>query len=235
MNALLCRVGADQSRGGGSWNGLVDARSGKFVYVAIPEIRPVHPGMEKPYSGLGSLVLKFGGMLPQHLHTQHMHLDPDFEHLTYGDQGERAKQLRANLQSGDLLVFYASLADLNIKKLVYAIIGLYVVADLVMATELSPAALHTNAHTRRILQAGATDLIVRGRPGVSGRLECCLPIGDYREKAYRAWPDLLAEWGGLSVKDGYLQRSARLPRFLDAARFQSWFKSKNAVLLQANN
>jgi hypothetical protein len=28
---------------------------------------------------------------------------------TYGDQAERAKQLKANLGSGDLLVFYASL------------------------------------------------------------------------------------------------------------------------------
>jgi hypothetical protein len=235
MNALLCRVGADQSRSGGSWNGLVDARSGKFVYVAIPEARPVHPGMEKPYNALEPFILKFGGTLPEVLNTRHMHLDPDFEYLTYGDQGERAKQLRANLQSGDLLVFYASLADVDAKKLVYAIIGLYVVADLVMATEVSPTRLDTNAHTRRILQPGATDLIVRGRPGVSGRLECCLPIGDYRERAYRVWPDLLAEWGGLSVKDGYLQRSARLPRFLDPERFQNWFKSRKAVLLQNNN
>jgi hypothetical protein len=235
VNALLCRVGADQSRGGGSWNGPVDAESGKFVYVAIPETCPVHAGMQKPYSALAPLVSKFGKTLPQHLHRQHMHLDPDFEHLTYGDQGERAKQLRANLVAGDLLVFYASLADLVAKKLVYAIIGLYVVGDLVLATELTSTAHHTNAHARRILQPDAQDLIVRGRTGVSGRLERCLPIGDYREKAYRVWPDLLEEWGGLSVKNGYLQRSARLPRFLDPERFQRWFRSKNTVLLQSNN
>jgi hypothetical protein len=64
VNALLCRVGADRSRGGGSWNGLVDAQSGKFVYAAIPETRPVHAGMEKPYSALSPLVLNFGGALP---------------------------------------------------------------------------------------------------------------------------------------------------------------------------
>jgi Nucleotide modification associated domain 3 len=235
VNALLCRVGADQSRDGGSWNGLVDAQSGKFVYAAIPETRPVHPGMEKPYSGLGPLVLKFGRMLPQYLHTQHMHLDPDFDHLTYGDQGERAKQLKANLSSGDLLVFYASLTDMRAKALIYAIIGLYVIEDIILATDLLPAVRDTNAHSRRILQPDAQDLIVRGRPGVSGRLERCLPIGNYREKAYRVWPDLLQEWGGLSVKNGYLQRSARLPRFLDPDRFQNWFKSKKAVLLQNNN
>ena len=70
MNALLCRVGADQSSGGGSWNGLVDTQSGKFVYVAIPETRPVYAGMEKPYSALTALVSEFGGTLPQHLRAR---------------------------------------------------------------------------------------------------------------------------------------------------------------------
>jgi hypothetical protein len=235
MNALLCRVGADQSVGGGSWNGLVDNHSGKFIYAAIPEGLPVHAGMEKPYTALASLISEFGGTLPEHLHARHMHLDPDFDHLTYGDHGERAKQLRANLAPGDLLVFYAGLADLDAKKLVYAIIGLYVVQELIMATDLSSTERHTSAHARRILQPDAQDLIVRGRTGVSGRLERCLPIGNYREKAYRVWPELLEEWGGLSVKNGYLQRSARLPRFLDPERFHRWFKSKNSVLRPSNN
>jgi hypothetical protein len=235
VNALLCRVGADQSSGGGRWNGLVDMQSGKFVYAAIPETRPVRVGMEKPYSVLVPLIAAFGRTLPQHLHALHMHLDPDFVYLTYGDQGERAKQLKANLGCGDLLVFYAGLADVRAKALVYAIIGLYVIEDIRLATELPQIERRTNAHTRRELQSGAQDLVVRGRPGVSGRLERCLPIGDYRDKAYRVWPNLLEEWGGLSVKDGYLQRSARLPRFLDPERFQYWFKSKKAVLLQNNN
>jgi hypothetical protein len=39
-NALLVRVGADRSKGGGMWNGPVDVRAGQFVYVAIPENRP---------------------------------------------------------------------------------------------------------------------------------------------------------------------------------------------------
>ena len=235
MNALLCRVGADQSVKGGSWNGLVDTATGRFVYVAIPEGRPVKEGMEKPYSALASKVSEFGGALPAQLQARHMHLDPDFDCLTYGDQGERAKQLKANLDSGDLLVFYASLSDVRTKALIYAIIGLYVIEDLRLASDLPLNECYTNAHTRRDLQPGAQDLVLRGRPGVSGRLERCLPIGEYRDKAYRVLPDLLEEWSGLSVKDGYLQRSARLPRFLDPERFQSWFKSKKGVLLQTNN
>lgn len=49
VNALLVRVGADLSAGGGLWNGPVDTRSNEFVYVPIPETKPVHVGMEKPY------------------------------------------------------------------------------------------------------------------------------------------------------------------------------------------
>jgi hypothetical protein len=94
---------------------------------------------------------------------------------------------------------------------------------------------HTNAHSRRIMPPDARDVIVHARPGVSGRLERCFPIGEYREKAYRVRPDILDQWGGLSVKNGFLQRSARLPRFLDPNRFQNWFASKNPVLLRRNN
>ena len=102
VNALLCRVGADQSVGGGSWNGLVDTQSGNFAYVAIPEPRPILAGLEKPYSMLAPVLSTFGMSLPPHLHAQHMHLDPDFDYLTYGDQGERAgDQDGGNQRAGD--------------------------------------------------------------------------------------------------------------------------------------
>jgi len=165
-----------------------------------------------------------------------MHLDPDFEHLTYGDQGERAKQLRANLRGGDLIVFYAGLADTSgAAQLVYALIGFFVVEDFVLATEVPRAQRDMNAHSRRVLLPGATDLIVRGRCAVSGRFTRCVPIGEYRDRAYRVRKDVLKEWGGLSVKDGYLQRSARLPRLLDPPRFMQWLERQRPSLMQANN
>lgn len=237
MNVLLVRVGADQSSGGGSWNGPVQAGSREFVYVAIPENRAVHPGMEKPYAALRPALAKFGVDLPLHLQMRHMHLDPDFEHLTYGDSGERAKQLRANLRGGDLIVFYAALADTSgaAQQLVYALIGLFVVKDLVRAIEVPPAQRDTNAHSRRILAPDAADVVVRGRSRVSGRFRRCIPIGEYRDRAYRVRRDLLRQWGGLSVKDGYLQRSGRLPRFLDAGRFMRWLEGQGPALIQANN
>ena len=174
--------------------------------------------------------------MPVQLRRSHMHLDPDFERLTYGDQGERAKQLHRQLQAGDLIVFYAGLADIQgAERLVYALVGLFVVDKFVLAVDVPKAERDINAHTRRILKPGARDLIAHGRPGVSGRFQHCLPIGEYRDRAYRVRPDLVDQWGGLSVKDGYLQRSARLPRFLDSQRFLRWIERQKPVLLQSNN
>ena len=69
----------------------VDSTSNKFAYVAIPETRAVRAGMEKPYSALAPALVKFGVTLPNHLRARHMHLDPDFDYLSYGDQGARAR------------------------------------------------------------------------------------------------------------------------------------------------
>jgi hypothetical protein len=110
-----------------------------------------------------------------------MHLDPDFEHLAYGDQGERAKQLRDGLHANDVIVFYAALEDVRgADQLVYAIIGLFVVQEFILASDIAAHDRDTNAHSRRVLAPGARDLVVRGRAGMSGRLERCLPIGEYR-------------------------------------------------------
>lgn len=236
LNALLVRVGADQSAGGGHWNGAVDSESREFVYVAIPESAPVHSGYEQPYLNLSATLESFGHPLPPHLLARHMHLDPDFDQLTYGDQGERARQLRDRLQPGDWVVFYASLVDVRRRgPLVYAVIGLLVVDDLVNARDVSSEQCHINAHTRRVLPPAADDVVVVGKPGVSGRLRKCLPIGEWRAKAYRVRGDLLTTWGGLSVNNGWLQRSARLPRFLAPERFQSWFAAQDPELVPANN
>lgn len=148
VNALLVRVGADQSRGECFWNGLVDSQSGKFTYVAIPENSPVHPGMEKPYSALEPVLSTFGASFPPGLRSRHMHLDPDFEHPTYGDAGERAKQLRRHLSSpGDVIVFYAGLRDVAGRwELVYAIIGVFVVEAIMLATDIAESDRDINAH-----------------------------------------------------------------------------------------
>lgn len=236
MRCLLVRVGVDRSEGGGSWNAPVDPTSNEFAYVAIPEARTVRAGMEKPYSALAPVLSKFGVTLPDRLRVRHMHLDPDFDYLSYGDQGDRARQLRTKLNRGDRIVFYSGMKDVHHgSRLIYAIIGIFVVDGIVLATSVPESARSANAHSRRILAEGAQDIIVRGNPQLSGRLERCLPVGEWRNHAYRVRLDLLEAWGGLSVKDGYLQRSARLPEFLDPERFLDWFESKRPRLIRANN
>ena len=237
MKAILVRVGADTTAAGGKWNGFVDTRTNAFVYIAIPEGQPVRHGMERSFQLLANSLAAFGQTIPNALQTRHMHLDPDFEHLTYGDVGERANQLR-RLGAGDLIVFYAGLRDIrqaDRARLVYAIIGLLVVKDIVQAVNIGDAQHDKNAHTRRLLPTHAADIVVRGDPSASGRVMQCIPIGSYRDRAYRVHQNILTAWGGLSVRDGYLQRSARLPRFLEPTRFLNWIQQYNITLLKTNN
>ncbi len=241
MRGLLVRVGIDATSG--NWNGPVDSTTHEFVYVPIPEILDSRPGYAKPYNFVSPALNRAGLNLPPHLRDKSMHLDPDFDYLTYGDQGERAKQVQ-KLNRGDLIVFYAGLEDrIYPRPLVYAIIGLYVVESITSAFAAQESIWDNNAHTRRNLKQLATDIVVRAQPDISGRLERCIPIGSHRtpegaphkSKSYRVDPITLKQWGGLDVADGFLQRSARLPVFNDARTFYSWFKAHNPKLIQRNN
>lgn len=231
MRGLLVRVGIDSSDDG-RWNGPVDSKSGRFVYVPIAETKPLRLGSERLYDELRNPLATLGQVLPSHLQGQRMHLDPNFATLTYGDQGRRASRL-SELASGDLLVFYASLRDISDGALVYALIGLFVIDEIVAAANVPRRLWADNAHTRRL--PGATDIVVRAKPNVSGRLERCISIGEYRNRAYRVTIPVLNSWRGLKVKDGWLQRSARLPELENAAAFYDWFKRAGIRLVRRNN
>ena len=93
MKGLLVRVAADQSEGGGFWNGPADSVTGRFVYMAIPESFSMHPGLNKPYANLVPPLAGLGAALPPHLTKKDMHLDPDFDHLyPYGQPILRSPQ-----------------------------------------------------------------------------------------------------------------------------------------------
>lgn len=242
MQAILVRVGVDHSYG--QWNAPADPGSGQFVYVPIPEKAGTgfHPGCERPYAAIVPVIEAFAqatGMpiaLPDHLSKRSMHLDPDFEHLTYGDVGSRRGSHIRELKEDDVLVFYAGLKPCRPceHKLIYAIIGLMVVDEVVDAAAVTTRRRDENAHTRK-LKMGATDIVVRAKPEVSGRLERFIPIGEYRDRAYRVRNDLLKAWGGLSVNDGYIQRSARPPRFNNPSRFMAWWAMQEPSLIELNN
>lgn len=245
MKALLVRIGVDQAYGG--WNAPVDAE-GRFVYVPIPEKQGTffHPGLERRYGEVLPALHRFCGerecdlcadlRFPRSLLDHPMHLDPDFECLTYGDVGSRRGAGMVNMGAGDLLVFYGGLRPVHSceQRLIYALMGMYVVQEVVSVARVPPDRWHENAHVRRI-KRGETDIVVRARPGVSGRFERSIPIGEWRGGAYRVRQDVLDAWGGLSVKDGYIQRSAVPPSLNNPDRFLNWLHKRNIQLIPRNN
>jgi hypothetical protein len=203
--------------------------------VPIPETRLTRPGLATSYDAIRPALGEFQVELPGHLTDARTHLDPDFEHLTYGDRGSKGRQLVRHLSQGDLVVYYAGLRDIVTQRLGYAIIGLFVVDDIVPIDRIGPGEFARNAHTRREPREEADDVIVIGKPGQSGRATQCISIGEYRSGAYRVMKPLLTAWGDLSVKDGYLQRSAVFPLLLNAAAFWRWWKMQNVELVRRNN
>lgn len=148
VRGLLVRVGIDSTDG--AWNAPLRNVSGDFVYITITETKSVRPSLVRRYEELVPALARFGLRLPTHLQGQPTHLDPDFDHLTYGDQGQRGRAI-ATLQRHDLLAFFASFRSLDDPDtpLVYALIGLYVVDEIVAARSVPRNRWHENAHTRR--------------------------------------------------------------------------------------
>lgn len=244
MQAYLVRVGVDQAFG--RWNSPIDPKTNEFVYVPIPEDRDMRDELETPYSLVQPALARFAEahpaaplrwvQLPRSLASAYMHLDPDFEHLTYADNGLRRGRPLAQLREEDVVVFYASLRPVAPcqHRLVYALVGLYRVCEAVRLASVVESQWCDNAHTR-CRDHEASDVIVRGKRGSSGRLRHCIPIGEFRDGAYRLTPGILKAWGGLSCHDGFIQRSAVLPSLLYPQRFLSWFEKQGGELVSANN
>lgn len=209
--------------------------SGEFAYVTITDSKPLRDGMARRYDEFIPVVERFGEQLPSELLGTPTHLDPDFDQLTYGDQGQRGKRIASLLSAGDLLAFFAALRPVDgpPRPLTYALIGLYVVEEIIPAKSVPESRWAENAHTRR--EPGDGDIVVRAKPGVSGRLRRLIPIGELRDRVYRVRKDLLDAWGGLDIKDGYIHRSVRLPAFQDAAKFYRWFIAQKPELVAENN
>lgn len=245
MKGILVRIAVDSSYG--NWNAPVNPGNNDFVHIPIPEneshtFKKYHvfkydqflPAL-KEFSVRNNLDPEI--QLPKSLYGINTHLDPDFTYLTYGDNGKRrGKQLRENFQENDFIVFYAGLKPVKEYKYpcLYAIVGFYHVKEVRTAGAIGFADAMKNAHTR-ILNPEPTDVIVFAKEGHSGRLNRCIPIGEYRAGAYRVRNDLLMEWGGLSVKNGYIQRSAVPPTFDNPGKFLQWFENQDATLINSNN
>jgi hypothetical protein len=178
MNAILIRIGIDHAYGG--WNAPVDPVSRRFVYVPIPERQEPLKDLVRLYDEIVPALASFSSdlhltddlmwTLPANLPGRPMHLDPDFEHLTYGDNGANRGAKLKRFSDGDLLVFYAGLrAVSDSKRLMYALVGLFVAEEVLEAIQVPKELWHKNAHTRK-RKIGGPDIIVRAKRGKSGRL-----------------------------------------------------------------
>jgi hypothetical protein len=247
MRGLLVRVGIDMTTAYGGWNAPVNTVTRRFMFVPIQD-RPYNDGTyvengrrvyhEEVTTALANFAVECGDpagkcfRLPVRLHNEPMHLDPDFLRLTYGDDSRRGRILK-QLEEDDFIAFYSSLKPLDSGKLVYALIGIFVLAGTPLgALQIPDVQRLCNAHMRW-RNVKETDIVAFGKEEDSGMFERCVPIGEFRERAYRVREDVLEEWGDISVKNGWLQRSANLPEFKNPTRFRNWLVKQDVRMARA--
>jgi len=167
MKGLLVRVGIDSADGG--WNAPMRLASGEFAYVTITDARPLRSGMVRRYDEFVPAVARFGEQLPKELLGTPTHLDPDFDQLPYGDQGQRGRRITTLVAAGNLLAFFTGLrrVDGPVRPLIYALIGLYVIKEIVAASSVPQARWNENAtpaayRAREILSCGRSRRFLAG-------------------------------------------------------------------------
>lgn len=245
MKGILLRVGADQTPAGGRWNAPVDPQSWRYAYVPIAagEDQHEHIAPCPTFALFEPRVASLDVALPQELTNVKVHLDPDFASLTYGEpylssNGRRASRGRLiqSLDEGDFIAFFAAFRPTAPyeQTLAYCLFAIFFVRAVRQVRQLTPAQRAACAHGRR--KHALDDLVVQADPACSGRFPRAIPIGEFRQNAYRVRRDLLQQWGGLTVRDGYIQRSAQPPRFKAPHRFLQWLQAQPhaAPLLQDN-
>lgn len=68
----------------------------------------------------------------------------------------------------------------------------------------------------------------------SGRFRRAIPIGEYRNGAYRVSNKILDAWGNIGVKDGFIQRSVCPPWFTKPEQFLKWLDFQQVELINNN-
>lgn len=237
---LLMRVGIDQTFG--RYNAPINPSTNDYLYMPIPQGNDsFKSGMETTYEDLrpafSSWCQKNGAELefPTHLEGLGCHLDPDFDYSTYGDQGTGRGLRVGDLSKGDFLAFFASFKPTRScgHHLVYALYGIMVVDRAMKVADVAPEDYRKNAHTR-VQDMNNDHWVVFAEPSLSGRFRRALPIGEFRNGSYRVTQEILEAWGGLGVKDGFIQRSVCPPLFSNPEQFLRWLDSQSVELIQGN-
>jgi hypothetical protein len=245
MKGLLLRVGIDKTAGG--YNAPINPLTNDYLYMPIPESKEnpkqiFRQGMETTYTQMDTHFSKFTEQnaielaFPEHLKLIGCcHLDPDFENLTYGDQASGRGNRVRELDVGDFIAFFASFRPIIPcdHVLVYALYGIFFIDNIKKAKDISSDQWHVNAHTR-IQKMNGEHLIAFADKSRSGRFRHAIPIGEYRNGAYRITNKILDAWGDIGVKDGFIQRSVCPPWFTKPDQFLKWLDFQQVKLINNN-
>lgn len=240
IKGLLMRVGIDKTFG--KYNAPINPATNDYLYMPIPEDRhSFKPGMQTSYDDIAPRFKEWAKdnesetKFPDHLNCRNCHLDPDFSCLSYGDQGSGRGNRVGKLIKGDFLAFFASFKPIRPcpHKLIYALFGIMVVDKVVKVSDIFDIDLSLNAHSR-ITDVNGDHLVVFAQPEYSGRFRTAIPIGEFRNGAYRVTNDTMNKWGGLDVKDGFIQRSVCPPWFTNTAKFTEWLHGQHPKLIHSN-
>jgi len=141
----LLRVGIDSGSGGMDGPLFVD---GTFEFVPIPDSTGLDDRTYGSHMGRGGRPLSDFFPAPRQsvMHSQSMHMDPEFVSFTYGDPTSPKAGLR-RLVEGDLLVFYAGLRGFgcDLPSGLY-LIGYFEVAFAGLARDLTEEQVHMCGH-----------------------------------------------------------------------------------------
>ncbi len=244
MSGLLLRVGIDQTFG--RYNAPINPLTNDYLYMPIPQGQDnpqqiFRQGMQTTYAQMDTHFSKFTERnsiqlaFPEHLRSIGCHLDPDFENLTYGDQATGRGCRVGELDVGDFIAFFASFRPVIPcdHVLVYALYGIFFIDEIKKAKDVSPGQWHVNAHTR-IQKMNDEHLVVFADKSRSGRFRHAIPIGEYRNGAYRITNKILDAWGDIGVKDGFIQRSVCPPWFTKPEQFLKWLDFQQVKLINNN-
>ena len=224
MKAMLIRVGIDKGTDGALAPIFND---GSFEYIPLSE-KNVDTLEKKTFGNTKGLNGKyFIQYLPKKIKDRKLHLDPEFETFTYGDQTVKRNYL-LKLEEGDLLVFYAGLTPYKnqVHREGLYIIGYFKVDKVVNFSELSTdekiynSDIHSNnAH----IKSGSLDklVIVKGRDNSSKLLEKAVLISNKKlNKIGRGYHAVSSEMEELLGISGSIQRSIP-PRFVTGSHLEN--------------
>ena len=222
MKAILLRVGIDKGCGSALAPIFED---GSFEYIHIPESDPATKEKRTYINTRGRKSRLLSDFLPEKIHHQWMHFDPEFKTFTYGDPTSKRKSL-LKLVENDLLVFYAGLTPYQNNKFPNAlyIIGYFTVKDVIDFNELSDEEIlrfsnlySNNAHIKRNIEVENL-VIVSGDKSRSKLFDKAILISKPKlNKIGRPYHVVSPEIEELLGIKGSIQRSIP-PRFIEESR-----------------